>query len=140
MFKKILRTFRGVLKLRDKPILPDEDPTSLGSILHTMGRIPRSAIRLAEDAKKTHPGHRIGFYLVRLGYLSAEDLYWALAIQDGLRSRSRAKRALAQSSIAKASSDQIKQMARDIRVRSDEVKRRSNQNGYPAITTEIKKN
>lgn len=116
---------------------PEDDETSLGRILIAMGLCtPGQVSRAAELQRKSSTEDRIGIFLVAHGLISLEQLELALNAQEGLRSKARYKRALAQAAIAKQSGSSIVKLAGRVRGRAAEAKKQTGTE-FPAVSLSV---
>lgn len=98
---------------------------TVGEILIEMGVCTSGQVaRAAEKQSKDAEDKRIGMYLVALGFISQNQLAHALNAQEGLRSGKRHLRALAQASIAEQSTASVTELAKHVRQRSSETRRK----------------
>jgi len=114
---------------------PEDDTTSVGRILVAMGLCtPGQVARVVELQKNSSSEDRIGIFLVAHGLISMEQLELALSAQEGLRSKAKHKRALAQASIAQQSGSSTMELADRVRGRAAEVRRKTGTD-FPAVTS-----
>lgn len=112
---------------------PEDDETSVGRVLIAMGVCtPGQVARAAELQRKMAEDERIGVYLVAHGHASLEQLRMAINAQEGLRSKAKHKRALAQATIAQQSGASVVSLADRVMGRAAEVRKKTGQ-GYPAV-------
>lgn len=116
---------------------PEEDETSIGRILIAMGLCtPGQVARAAELQRKATTEDKIGIFLVAHGLLSMEQLELALNAQEGLRSKAKHKRALAQASIAQQSGSSIVKLVDRVRGKAAEVRRKTGTE-FPAVSLSV---
>jgi hypothetical protein len=117
---------------------PEDDETSIGRILIAMGLCtPGQVSRVAELQKKSSTEDQMGMFLVAHGLISMKQLELALNAQEGLRSKAKHKRALAQAEIAKQSGSSVVKLADRVRGMATEVKRQTGTE-FPAVSLEAK--
>lgn len=114
---------------------PADDPTSLGSILVTMGMITEDQLaEIVELQERATVDQLIGRLAVAEQLITADQLEEALSAQAGLRSKSKPKRALAQAKIVELSAAVITGAATRLRARAAEVRKASTGQGYGGAT------
>ena len=117
---------------------PKDDPTSIGSILVSMGVISVGQLhRAVEEKANASQDVLLGRLLVAAGFISNEQLDVALNAQTGLRSKKPVVRAKAQAYIAVTSSATVVKMAEHVRRHSDDTRRSKTGDDYAAITDEM---
>ena len=98
-----------------------------------MGLVTSGQIEWAAEAqKRSNEDQRIGMYLVARGFITEAQLKRAGQVQQGLRSRDRCRKALAQADIAEESGASVTRLASHVRKRLGEVRRKTG-SGYPAV-------
>jgi len=113
----------------------DDEDTSIGGILIAMGLVNDGQLAMAiHKHQEADRDTLIGLLLVSEGVITEDQLEEALSAQEGLRSWSRHKRALAQADIAQASGSALQKTMRRIRNRSAEVRREATGDSHLAIT------
>lgn len=116
---------------------PEDDETSIGRILIAMGLCtPGQVSRAAELQRKATAEDRIGIFLVAHGHVSMEQLELALNAQEGLRSKAKHKRALAQASIAQQSGSSIVKLVDRVRGKAAEARRKTGTE-FPAVSLSV---
>lgn len=115
------------------------DRTRIGQILLAMGAIASDQTLLLRVAQRQAQSSeaRLGAWLVTHGLISRRQLELAVSIQQGLRSRSRLRQALAQAALARESSDSVRRLAKAVKKRSTEVHRKTTGRGHPAVTADM---
>jgi uncharacterized protein with PIN domain len=114
---------------------PADDPTSLGSILVTLGMITADQLAaVIELQERATLDHLIGRLAVAEGLITADQLDEALSAQAGLRSSSRSRRALAQAKIVELSAAIVTRCATMLKTRAVEIRRSRTGQGHAAIS------
>jgi hypothetical protein len=117
---------------------PKDDPTSIGSILVSMGVISIGQLNRAMEEQRTASRDvLIGKLLVAAGFISNEQLEVALNAQTGLRSKKPVVRANAQAEIAEQSSAAVVRIAGHLRKQSADTRRSRTGEGHEAVTDEM---
>lgn len=125
---------------------PKEGDTSLGRILVSMGFCTAEQIyKAVEDQRRCVKDKMIGAFLMESSRVDKKQLKEALSAQEGLRSKSFSKRALAQATIAQRSGEAVSSLAGFVCGKSIELKRQSQVihekvttgGGHPAVTKEM---
>ena len=107
---------------------PEDDETSVGRVLIAMGVCsPGQVARAAELQRRATEEERLGIYLVAHGHISLEQLRMAISAQEGLRSKAKHKRALAQATIAQQSGAAVVRLADRVMGRAAEARRKTGQ-------------
>jgi hypothetical protein len=112
---------------------PEDDSSSIGRILTSMGLVTDAQIaEAAQEQKQLSAEQKLGMLLVSKGLVSLSDLNRALDAQESLRSKSRYKQAMALVSIAQAGQETLRGMTQ--RINNKIVQARSQSSGnYPII-------
>lgn len=117
---------------------PKDDPTSIGSILVTMGVISKEDLDAAvEEQENLSVEHLLGKLLVANGICSAEQIEIALAAQQGMRSEEEHKQAVAIASIAMARKRMVSKAGKQMTARSEEIAGKASSGLYPAVAMKM---
>lgn len=121
-----------------KPLLPSDDPTSLGCILVAMSAVTSEQLAEAvEQQQRSSIEHLLGKLLVADGHCSNEDLELALEAQRAMRSKDKKRQAMAVADIAKHRKRGMNGARQRIIARSAAIVKKATGQDYPAITTEM---
>ncbi|MCU0912958.1 MAG: hypothetical protein MUC88_00170 [Planctomycetes bacterium] len=84
-------------------MMKDKDPdrTNIGNVLLALGMINEAQLSEAIGQQRGDPDALLGRLLIAMGVISEADLETALSAQDGLRSRRRGPRVMAEAKIAR---------------------------------------
>lgn len=111
-----------------------DDPTSLGAILVAAGLVTREELRDVLEAQGRSTIYEVlGRLAVRKGLITADQLEASLEAQAGLRSKSKAKRALAQARIVELSATLVQKAASRLRREAAEVRRIKTGQEFPVV-------
>lgn len=102
---------------------PADDPTSLGSILVSMGIISTEQLeQAAEEQRVASPDEMLGAILIANRLVTDKQLDIALSAQHGLRSSTKHAQAMANAEIAHTGVLRVMAMAARIRTKSTQVR------------------
>lgn len=119
-------------------MMSERPKTTIGRILVEMGACTDEQIKNAIQAQRhASEDHKLGALILAMGYASREQILKALRLQHDLRSTKPHLMALAQAEIAKESSSSVTHLARDVQMKSENIRRKSTGRGYRSITEEM---
>jgi len=117
---------------------PAEDPTSIGAILIAMSAItPDQLAEAVEQQERSSLEHLLGKLLVADGHCTPDQLDIALAAQEAMRSKNKARQAIAVAEIAKQRKQKTNGARQRIIERSASIVKKATGQAHPAITPEM---
>jgi hypothetical protein len=114
---------------------PADDPTSLGAILLSMGVLNEDQLdELIDMQERATLENLLGKLAIAEGLISAGQLEEALSAQEGLRSKSKHRRALAAVELSERATATVTSIAAKLKTTISAERRRRTGDRHPAIT------